>query len=258
MTKTSNDWLVIYRVRFSKVIDSAITVFEPPKDADIWRFGPENVSLDEHGLPVYRSSVWGGFGSYKDYETAEKAALEPTTTIPFIKSAEEVWSALLVPASHKGDVNWRGEVESSSAIQVNNATVDHITADGYLVVITSAGFNSQEITELPRIANFTTSSEKVRKDFEQQKGNIRSSIFYAMHDLMDGITITLWDNLEAMRRAAYGAGFHGDLIKSHQQSALADRISNTRAHVILSQGSWDGTNPLQTKNSSQAKQANSL
>lgn len=243
ISKTEHDYVVVFRVEFLKEMDASKVKFPPPKNADVWRFGPENVSLNESGFPIYQSRVWGGMAIYKDYAAARDATLNPKSALSFIESSDEYWSALLLPITHKGDVNWRGHIENSSAIKVADQD-----PGGQLAVITSAGFISQDNDQHERIARFTSSAEQVRKDFQGSRNNLRSSIFYTMHDLFDGITFTLWQSDQDMLNAVYGKGFHAELITTHQQTPMADRISNTRARVLLSTGTWNGNDPLDKSN----------
>lgn len=239
MALTEHDYIVVFRVQLSTVIDAATIKFPPPVSADVWRFGPENVHLDENGFPNYQSNIWGGIAIYKDYEAAKNDALNPRLASPVFENTKECWSALLLPIAHKGDVYWREHIESSCAIKT--AQDD---PGGQLAVITSAGFNSQTEDQFAKISKFTTSAEQIRKDFQASSNNLKSSTFYAMHDLLDGITFTLWQSDKDMLNAAYGKGLHGDLIKSHSRSPMVDRISNTRARILLSTGTWGGNDPL--------------
>ena len=59
MSTTQHDWLVVHRVRFPHVVDATESFFERPAHADVWRFGPENSSLDDIGLPNFRAVTSG-------------------------------------------------------------------------------------------------------------------------------------------------------------------------------------------------------
>lgn len=235
MITQQNDWLVVFRFKFDVEIEIGAVQFDRAPAADIWRFGPENVQLDDNGLPIFKSKSWGGMALFKSQTDAETFYSHFQHIIPTDLNTSEHWSALLKPTLHKGTVDWRGQVESDSAIAT--ASPDNTRP---LVVITSAGFVSQEPSELPRIKEFTTGSQRVLEHFENSDGFIRGSIFYAMFDGLDGITLTVWSDLEAMQRSAYKTSLHANMLHEHRQNPMADRISNTRADVVASAGSWDG------------------
>lgn len=238
MTTQPNDWLVVFRIKFEETINATDTQFLRPAGPSVWRFGPENVQLDENGLPIFKAQSWGGIALYKDRATANHHAANPTALISPSIATLETWSALLEPFRHAGAVNWRGNVESSSAVVTSQSK-----SSGPLAVITSAGFISQDAAEMPRIKAFTTGSKKILARFKQDSELIEGAIFYSMYDQLDGITLTLWPNEQAMLKAAYQNGLHAELMHKHRDQAMADRISNTRANIIKSYGTWDQQTP---------------
>lgn len=233
MSTTQHDWLVLYRVRFKQTVKAETTHFDAPNKADLWRFGPENVGLDSNGFPYLKARAWGGFALYTEPEVAAAHAAAPLSALKISHEIEQIWSALLLPIAHRGEVDWRGRIESSTAIRPAESD-----PGGDLAVITSAGFDSHEPSEFPRIANFTRNSDRIMRDFKSIKENIQSSIFYAMHDGQEGLTFSLWQNDQAMRDAAYMSGHHADFVKDHLKHPMMDRISITRARVIRSYGDW--------------------
>ncbi|RLA09623.1 MAG: hypothetical protein DRQ60_11045 [Gammaproteobacteria bacterium] len=239
MSTTSHDWLVLLRVRFPHILDAAEQSFEAPPRADVWRFGPENSSFNDLGLPNFRSETWGGFALYHDRETAEAVVAAPRDSLPFLTDAVEAWCGLLLPVTHRGEVDLRGQVESDSAIQ----TVDQ-DPGGPLVVVTTAGYLSREPDQIPRIVDFNARASKARDFYKTLEGNVRSSIFYTGHDGLDNLTCSFWRNDAAMQEAAYDAGYHRDQIKRQNTHQMTDRTSFTRARVLESSGTWDGSNPV--------------
>lgn len=233
MSTTKHDWIVVYRVQFDSLVNAESTHFGAPEKSKLWRFGPENVALDSNGLPNYQAHSWGGFALYTEYQDAAAHACAPLSGLETSHNIVEIWSALLVPIAHRGEVDWRGQIESETAIRPAEQDLD-----GELAVITSAGFNSHEPSQISRIANFTQSSDQIMRDFKACKGNIQSSIFYAMHDGQEGLTFSLWQNDQAMLDAAYSSGNHAAVVKGHLKQPMMDRISITRARVISSYGDW--------------------
>ena len=238
MSDDQHDWLVIHRLRFPKVVDGLEAKFPGPLSADVWRFGPENSELDETGMLTYRSDAWGGISLYSSREAAEVIASDPAQSLPFYGEAVESWTAFAVPVSHRGEVEWRGYVESNTAIRV--AEKD---PGGPLAIITTAGYNVLGSEEVARLIFFIKHVQGVLDFYEGFDGILRSCVFYAAFDGHDGLTCSLWRNDAAMQRAAYGQGAHREKIESHKVQPMVDRTSFTRARILSSVGTWGGEDP---------------
>ena len=155
--------------------------------------------------------------------------------LPCLAETVEEWHAVLVPFTHRGQVNWRGTVEEGSAI--------HVTSNppaGPLAVITSAGYNTRTPDQRPRIARFVKGIEDVLEFYGADDGNLRRAATNGGFNSRDGFTVTLWRDDLAMNKAAYGAGTHRTFLDTSRTGSLFDRSSFTRARIVKSSGSWDG------------------
>lgn len=210
-----------------------------PDAAEAWRFYPVN-GTEESGRRIPISDEWGGFGLYPSRAAAEAVLADPAAHLPWLDDCVESWHALAVPYAHRGEVNWRGTVQSGSAIRV--APDD---PGGPIVVLTSAGYNNPGPDEAARIVDFFTRVEQVVDTYRSLDGNLRASVFsgYAV-DRHDGCTMSLWANDAAMLAAAYQPGFHRDQIDRHKRLNMADRTAFTRARILSSQGTWNGSDPV--------------
>jgi hypothetical protein len=155
--------------------------------------------------------------------------------LPFLYETVEEWHAVLVPFTHRGQVNWRGTVEDGTAIRVSSDP-----AIGPLAVITSAGYNAITPDQMPRIARFAKGIQEVMDFYNAYDGNLRQAGTNGGIDLRDGFTVTLWRDDKAMIEGAYGEGTHRTLIDASRDGSLFDRSSFTRARIVASSGSWDG------------------
>lgn len=235
----NHHWITLHRVRFSEESSALERSFELPATAECWRFCPsQNVGPD--GLPLWRSDVWCGLGVFETRDAAEKAVSDPADFLPFLADVEEGWHALTMPVTHRGEVNWRGEIEKNAAVQVADKD-----PSGPLAVITTAGFWSSDASEHDRIARFLDGVEQVVDFFGESEGNLRRGVFNGGFDGREGFTVSLWRDDKAMMKAAYWEGTHRRLMDESRDGSFFDRSSFTRARILSSHGSWDG-DPLQS------------
>jgi hypothetical protein len=234
MKSDSHHWITLHRVRFAAEISALERTFEAPVLPNCWRFCP-SLCLDDNGLPTFRSDTWFGFGVYDRCDDAETMFMTTQAQLPFLAEAVEEWQAVLVPFTHRGQVNWRGSVEDGTAIR---ASSDPLA--GPLVVITSAGYNSRTPDQIPRIARLVRGIQNVVDFYGSCDGNLRRVSTAGGFDSRDGFTVTLWRDDRAMNHAAYGEGTHRTLMDMSRDGSLFDRSSFTRARIIKSSGSWDG------------------
>ena len=239
MDHNTHDWIVLHRVRFAQPIDGTRAPFAGPQQADAWRFYPAS-PLGADGLRTNVSDEWGGIGIYDTQDAAQAVFDNPQDHLGFLGDTVEAYHALVVPYSHRGQVNWRGEVRE-------NDTFTPISADpgGPLVVFTSAGYDNPGPAELPRIANFLRQVDEVQAYFATLPANIRRAVFSgATVDGHDGITVSIWRDEGSMIDAAYKAGLHREQMDYHRKESHFDRSSFTRARILASKGSWDGADPV--------------
>lgn len=234
-----NDWITLHRVRFNSEIDGTGQPMAGPADADAWRFYPAS-PIGENGMRTNISDDWGGIGLYNTRAAAEAVYSEPEKHLPFLGQTVEAWHALVLPVTHRGEVNWRGSVQSDGAVKV--APDD---PGGPLVVFTSAGYTNAGPDDLPRIRNFLIEVDRVRDFYATLPGNIRRTVFSgAGVDGHDGLTVSLWQDDGAMLAAAYKDGVHREQMNAHRRTPMFDRSSFTRARILSSKGAWGGSDPV--------------
>jgi|LGOV01.1.fsa_nt_gb hypothetical protein len=200
------------------------------------------MSVGDDGLPLWDSDTWCGLAVHGSKAEAEAMFKAPEDYLPLHSTTVEHWHALAIPVTHRGSLNWHGEVETNSAIR----TADE-DPKGPLMVLTTAGYISRDAETIPRIRRFMRGVEDVIDFFGEQDANVRRDVFNGGFDQKEGFTISLWKNDEAMMKTAYWQGIHRTLMDESRDGSMFDRSSFTRARIVSSSGSWDG-DPLLSMN----------
>lgn len=238
MAEEGHDWILTHRVRFDAARDGTGAPLAGPPRAAAWRFYPSSPQ-NEIGMRSNISEIWGGFGLYDTREAAE-ADLADMADLPWMADAAEHWHALAVPVSHHGETNWRGTVSGATLTCASDP-------GGRLIVFTSAGYTDPGPDDLPRIRDFLYNVDRVSAHYRTLQGNRAADTFSgAGVDGLDGMTLSIWADDAAMRAAAYKPGLHKDQMDRHGASPMFDRSSWTRARILDSGGSWDGTDPARS------------
>jgi hypothetical protein len=235
----NHDWMTLHRVRFPEVVDGAGKPLPGPASAQIWRFAPLSM-MGPDGHFNSRNDSWGGFALHSSREEAEAVFDDPDAHLPFLDRTLEAWHAIAIPFAHRGGVKWRGMVEHDSAIKVASAD-----PKGPLAVLTSAGYTDPGPEDEERIKAFSSGILNVIDFYGTLPGNLRRGVFSGGGvDGREGCTISLWRDDKSMIGAAYKSGIHKAQLERHQSSPLFDHSSFTRARILASKGTWDGTDPI--------------
>lgn len=234
MTDDAHHWLTLHRVRFPKAVSVSDSDFDAPARAECWRFCPSH-GMNDKGLPLWSSETWGGLGIYETRADAEAMFADPGAHLPWLGQADEAWHALAIPIAHYGEVNWRGAVEDGTALRSGKAP-----AEGPMIVVTTAGYNSRSPDQIPRIAKFMADVQSVIEFYGTLPGNICRDVFNGGFDGRDGFTLSLWASDRDMIGAAYKPGRHKTYMDESRDGSVFDRSSFTRARLVDSRGKWDG------------------
>jgi len=240
MSANGHHWIVFHRVRFSSPVDGRGHPFPGPERAEAWRFYPA-CPLGADGLPTYVSDEWGGIGIYRSQGDAEAVYESPEENLLFLGETIEAYHALALPFSHRGKVDWRG-------VLLENTTLTVAPSDpgGPLMVLTSAGYIDPGPADLPRIMSFVYEIRQVQSYFATLPDNLRNAVFSGPGvDGRDGMTVSLWQNDEAMLTAAYRAGYHRNQMQYQRGAGHFDYSSFTRTRLLATKGTWDGSDPVQ-------------
>ena len=219
MNSDNHQWITLHRVRFPSNVSALERIFEAPTLPECWQFCPSQ-RLGEDGLPTWNSDVWCGFGIYDNRADAEAMVSATQDHLPFLVEAVEQWHAALIPVMHRGEVNWRGNVESGTGIRPSKED-----EAGPLVVVTTAGYLSREPDQKPRIARFVRGGQEVMEFFAESEGNVRRDTFHVGPDQGDSFTVSLWRDDKAMMRTAYWEGTHRTLMDQSRDGSFFDRSS---------------------------------
>lgn len=232
--KDAHDWITLHRLRFPEPVSSNDRVFPVVDGPDCWIFGP-HYDVGPDGMLTGVSDIWGGVGLWHSRDAAEAMVAAPGDAMPWLEETVTAWHCLSIPISHRGEVNWRGHVQSGNAVRP--AAVD---PGGPLIVLTSAGFASRDAARLPTIKRFVAGVVEVLDAYGTHAANLRHAAFRAAFGGRDGFTLSLWHSDEGMREAAYHPGAHRTYVDEDKAGLLSDRTSFTRLRAIDSWGDWDG------------------
>jgi heme-degrading monooxygenase HmoA len=185
------------------------------------------------------SRVWCGIASFRDLADARAAFIDPASHVPAIGHAEELWSALLLAKAHHGECN-----HLDAAVPGAIFDVDSALSDGPLLVMTTAGFNLRSKADFVRLIDFRRRVDRMRDVIAAAPGCLAHQVFAPTTAHDDGVTMSLWQDEQAMLEFAYRPGPHRAELDRQIIERTVDRSSFTRFRVIDSAGHWNGINPL--------------
>ncbi|MBL4873686.1 MAG: hypothetical protein JKY41_09900 [Rhodobacteraceae bacterium] len=234
MTPSEHDWITLHRIKYPKSISAEDQDFDFSTTPKHLRFCPK-LSQDSNGMPLWDSDTWCALAVHSTKAEAEAMFNAPEDYIPRLSTAIEQWHALAIPVTHRGSLNWSGEVEDNSAVKT--ALED---PNGPLMVVTTAGYITRDAKTLARIPRFLTRVVDVLAFFDEMDGNVRRDAFNGGFDNKEGFTLSLWEDDDAMTKTAYWQGIHRTYMDESRDGSYFDRSSFTRARIVSSSGSWDG------------------
>ncbi len=116
-----------------------------------------------------------------------------------------------------------------------------------MAVMTSAGWDVGPDFDVARALSFAASVAEVRQSMwdDPPTGMFSHQNFVFPGVLVDdGITFTMWRDIDAMKSFAYRPGPHKSAMDAFRLDETADRTSFTRLAPLATHGSWWGSDPL--------------
>lgn len=208
-----------------------------PDGSDLWMCGPDS---DWHPKAVRtcKGSSWAGASFHSDQAGAQAAFDSAERHFASLPAHSEAWYAILRPFRFSGITNWF----SGHGLALDTASED---PGGPLAIMTSAGYDEENKTDLPRILKFTAKVDEVRAWYDTLDANLINGNFQHQHDDIDGMTFSIWKSDDAMIKAAYGPGLHRTYLDAQKSEKLADRTCYLRNRVLSSKGMWGGVDPIE-------------
>ena len=229
-------WIFYNRWLFETEYSHAELAPLTPEGSKLWLCGPDS-DWDPKLVRTCKGSSWAGASFHADLESARAAFDNAEGHFSTLPGTTENWHAILRPFRFSGKTNWF----SHSDLRLEVADVD---PGGPLAVMTSAGYDDESLSYLPRILDFTSKVDKVRSWYDTLDGNLINGNYQHQHLEIDGMTFSIWKSDEAMTEAAYGLGPHREYLNAQKTDKLADRTSYLRNRVIASKGTWGGADPI--------------
>lgn len=175
------------------------------------------------------------------HEDATSAQRFLATPVPWLDSAQEVWSGVLEPYRHHGAANYLDRAAPGLLFE----PMAHHGALGAVVAVTTSGWNVSDGLDMNRVREFGAGVLAVRASMTGVAGlRSQQSFFFPGVLECDPITLTFWRDDASIRAFAYGQGSHRRQLDRHRAEGLADRTSFTRFRVSSSAGTWYGEDPV--------------
>ncbi len=232
-------WVSVHRVKFPEPRNyPRDDVPTGPAIANAWRCGP-NAPLGDGASRTGTSKCWGGMAFYGDKYLAQDVVTDPHAHFSWLDETVEHWHALACVISHRGKVNWSTKDEPHPAL-----TPLETDPGGVIAIVTSAGYDTIDESQFPRIRAFQEKVDDVLVYYGTLKANVARSLFSATK-AASGMTFSVWTSDEEMMATAYRHGTHAEYLREHRKEPMFDHSSFTRLRLLESSGTWDGKDPRQ-------------
>jgi len=227
----THDWITLHRLEFDAPVGNDVVLGPGLPGADVTR-SCIGFQLNDAGDLETESPSWAIMGIFAGEKDARAVFDDPEAAIPALSRTREAWHGLAIPLSHRGTVTWRGIEQTDSALRCG-------TAEGPLVVVTSAGYHTPPDTA--RLRRFFKGVADVLEYYGGLPGNAGRGAFNGSSvDGRGGFTLSLWNDTSSMLAAAYKSGVHKSQLDRHTADPVFDFSSFSRLALQDSKGLWDG------------------
>ncbi len=180
-------------------------------------------------------------GIHEDESSANDFINNKATISPWLKEANEIWSAVLQPFHHRGEANY---LNTAMPGKMFDLLADSPGVNFPVVVLTTSGWITGDSLDMNRVKEFSEGVLGVRASMTAIDGlHSQQSFFFPGVLTYDPITVTLWRDATAVGKFAYGQSTHNIQLEKQKANGLADRTSFTRCSIIRSEGTWHLTDP---------------
>ena len=221
--------ITVISARFAEDLSSGADNSVTPPDA-IQQIAGSETTWAETGLPSRGRRVRSWLTFWPGESLARAHVDNVQAAIPLLGTAESITTAVLLPYSTHGDVNWFGK---PGEIPLDSNPRPEKGAPVF--VITSLGLGSIG----PGAVAFGQGNHAIRKTIRSQPGLRFEAQILADNPVTDGVTMTLWDNEASVIDFAYRQDPHRTAMKVKEHKDIS-RGSFTRSAVRHFSGSWDG------------------
>ena len=185
----------------------------------------------------HEAHVFALLGLHPTLEATQRFIEAADSIAPWMNDADEIWTAVLQPFRHTGEANL---LDRGSEGPLFEALATPPPANEPIVVVTSAGWRRTEL-DFKRIQLFSRGVYEVRTAMTGITGlNSQQSFTFPGGLEYDPITVSIWQDIDAMKSWAYMPGVHFKYLEQHRKHAMADRSSFTRYRILQSSGTWHG------------------
>jgi spheroidene monooxygenase len=179
--------------------------------------------------PKPNTAVWAILATWPDVETARHRTQTAPVYRRWLGHATESWTILLETTSARG--KWSGKEPFSPSDTPNT---------GPVVALTRATMRASTFMRFWR--RVPDISAVIGKD-----PNIMFKIGIGEVPLLHQVTFSIWPDAAAMANFARGNGPHGRAIQAVRAENWFSEELYARFRILDNWGTWDGKNPLATK-----------
>lgn len=210
----------------------------PPPPASYWHPGV-TAPADAAGIPCPDGRSWTVLACWPSRQDWQEALQGPG---PW-QGSEQAWSALLQPGPTRdlpAAAQWAGG-RTTPPFGLPQPPVP-----GPVAVLTTVGLAPDDLGEVLR---FVADVERVVDTLAATPGSAGFRLGSAEHfpSQVDAFTFSLWDDMRAARRWAYGEGVHAGVITAHSDRPHITRGSFTAFSVLETCGTWSDRHVLRAR-----------
>lgn len=199
-----------------------------PAESLAW-FAGTDAEILESGMLDRRSIECHWLSAWKNESEVDAFWSDPTTHVPILGTASELWRLKLVPYMRRG-----------ADILPVAPRHTKLQSDEPIVIITTIGPYSREEDALTAFHRAHSS----RSSLVQAEGLLHEMLLIPYPPMAtDLFTITIWRNERAAQAWAYRTDSHRAAMEFYKAGGEKPRVSFTRCLIERSEGGWRGREP---------------
>ncbi|MDP2816839.1 MAG: hypothetical protein Q8O29_00910 [Polaromonas sp.] len=225
---TISTHLVLISARFPEGANRKMVIEGAPAEFPAW-FAGTDAEILESGMLERRRTECHWLSAWTNESEVDSFLSAPTTHVPALGIASELWRLKLVPYMQRG-----AEILPLAPHDTRPRS------DEPIVIITTIGPYSREEDALTAFQRAHCS----RSSLLQAEGLLHEMLLVPYPPMAtDLFTITIWRNERAAQTWAYRTDSHRAAMEFYKAGSEKPRVSFTRCLIERSEGGWRGREP---------------